>query len=185
MIKRWFDIGVSLVALILALPIMALVTVLVKLESKGPVIFRQERVGLYGQIFVIYKFRSMVADASCQGPHFTRDMDPRITRLGRFMRKTSLDELPQLLNVLKGDMSLVGPRPNVPEQRVEYTEEEWTKRNTVRPGITGLAQAQLRSTATPEERTRLDLEYVDKASVGYDIWLILLTAKQVLFRGGN
>ncbi len=183
--KRWFDIGVSLITMILALPVMILVGVSIKLESKGLVIFRQERVGQYGKIFSIYKFRSMVDDAASQGPHFTSDDDPRVTKIGRFIRKTSLDELPQLLNVLYGDMSLVGPRPNVPKQRAGYTQKEWDKRNSVRPGITGLAQAKLRSAATPEQRTQLDLEYVDKSSVFFDAWVVLLTIRQVLFRGGN
>lgn len=186
MIKRWFDIVVSLVALILASPVMVLVAMLVKLDSKGPVIFRQERVGRYGQTFAIYKFRSMVDDAMSQGPHFTSTDDPRVTRIGRFIRKTSLDELPQLLNVFYGDMSLVGPRPDVPKQKAEYTQMEWDRRNTVRPGITGLAQAKLRSAATQEQRTQLDLEYVDnKSSVFFDIWIIILTIKQALFKGGN
>ena len=181
--KRTFDIVVSLLVLLPISPLMALVALLIKLESKGPVIFRQERIGQYGQSFFIYKFRSMVVDADTQGPHFTRDGDPRITRIGRFVRKTSLDELPQLINVLRGEMSLVGPRPNVPKQRAEYTEEEWRKRNAVRPGITGLAQATLRSAATPKERTHLDLEYVDKISFVYDLWILVLTVRQVLFRG--
>ena len=185
MIKRLFDVGVSLFVLLFSLPFLALVAVLIKLESKGPVIFKQERVGIKGGPFYIYKFRSMVIDAASQGPHFTSPGDPRVTRVGRFIRKTSLDELPQLLNVLYGDMSLVGPRPNVPKQKAEYTETEWYKRNAVRPGITGLAQAKMRSAATPEQRTRLDLEYVDKASVFFDVWIILLTIRQVLFKGGN
>jgi len=185
MIKRLFDITVSLVLLLLAAPLMILVTILIRVESNGPAIFRQERIGQYGQIFTIYKFRSMKSDAESQGPHFTTSNDPRITRSGRFIRKTSIDELPQLFNVLMGDMSLVGPRPNVPKQRSEYTEQEWNKRNSVRPGITGLAQAVFRSAATPEQRTRLDLEYVDKVSMFFDIWIILLTIKQVVYKGGN
>jgi len=184
-VKRVFDILVSLLVLIPASPFMILTALLIKLESKGPAIFKQERVGRFGTSFFIYKFRSMVVAAASQGPHFTQDGDPRITRVGRIVRKTSLDELPQLINVLKGDMSLVGPRPDVPKQRSDYTENDWKKRNLVRPGITGLAQAKLRSAATFEERTRLDLEYVDNASFSYDIWVILMTVKQVLFRGGN
>jgi lipopolysaccharide/colanic/teichoic acid biosynthesis glycosyltransferase len=127
----------------------------------------------------------MVDGAATQGSHFTEDRDPRITRIGGFIRKTSLDELPQLINVLSGEMSLVGPRPNVPKQRVEYTGEEWSKRNAVRPGITGLAQATLRSAATPKERTSLDLEYVDKSGFVYDLWILVLTVRQVLFRGSH
>lgn len=185
MIKRLFDIGVSFVALLLVMPVMILLALLIKLDSKGPVIFRQERVGLHGQPFVIYKFRSMVFDAARHGPHFTRADDARITRIGRFIRKTSMDELPQLINVLVGNMSLVGPRPNVPKQKVEYTSKEWDKRNSVRPGITGLAQAKLRSTATAEQRTQLDFEYVDNASFFLDMWVILMTFKQVIFKGGH
>ena len=185
MMKRMFDIGLSLIILLLALPIMVLVALLIKLESRGPAIFNQKRVGRQGQLFNIYKFRSMVVDASSQGPHFTRPQDPRVTKIGRIIRKTSLDELPQLFNVLKGDMSLVGPRPNVPVQRCEYTSEEWNKRNAIRPGITGLAQAKLRSTATREERTHLDLEYVNKASLTYDIKILLMTIKQILLKGGH
>ena len=185
MIKRIFDVVVCLIILLTSLPFMALIALSIRFETRGPVIFKQERVGLEGRLFHIYKFRSMVVDAESQGPYFTSTADPRITRIGRIIRKTSLDELPQLLNVLNGDMSLVGPRPDVPGQRVDYTEKDWSKRISVRPGITGLAQAMLRSAATPEERTRLDLEYVDKASLFFDIWLILLTVKQVLFKGGN
>ena len=185
MIKRWFDIGVSLATLILLSPVMILVALAVRLDSKGPVIFRQERVGQYGQVFSIYKFRSMVDNAMTLGPHYTSTGDPRVTRTGKFIRKTSLDELPQLLNVLYGDMSLIGPRPDVPGQRAGYSKYDWDKRTAVRPGITGLAQATLRSAATAEERTRLDLEYVDKSSMLFDMWIIILTIKQVLFRGGN
>lgn len=180
--KRGFDFFVSLFVLVLAMPVMLLITLLIRLESKGRALFRQERVGLNGKAFTIYKFRSMVANAEGQGPYFTSKKDPRITPLGRFLRKTSLDELPQLLNVLKGDMSLVGPRPNLLIQREHYTEDEWNKRNSVRPGITGLAQAKLRSAATAEMRTLLDLEYVDKVSFLFDMYVVFLTIQQVLVR---
>ncbi len=184
MIKRWFDIAVSLAMLILASPVMILVALLIRLDSSGPVIFRQERVGQYGCVFSIYKFRSMVNDAMSQGPYFTSATDPRVTRIGKFIRRTSLDELPQLVNVLLGDMSLVGPRPDVPQQKAGYSEKDWDKRISVRPGITGLAQAKLRSSATPEQRTQLDLEYVDKSSLLFDLWVILQTIRQVFFKGG-
>ena len=185
MLKRLFDIFVSLLFMPLLLPIMMCVAILIKMDSTGPIVFKQQRVGLNGVGFSSFKFRSMLIDASGLGPHFTRTGDPRITRIGRVIRKTSLDELPQLFNVLKGDMSLVGPRPNVLAQRKEYAEDEWNKRNSVRPGITGLAQALLRSAATPEQRTSLDLEYVDKSSLLYDIGILFMTVKQVFFRGGN
>jgi len=185
MIKRLFDIGVSLLVIMIAFPIMVLVAFLIKFESKGPVFFKQKRVGRYGKIFYIYKFRSMVVDASNRGPYYTSADDSRVTRVGRFIRKSSLDELPQLLNVLKGDMSLVGPRPNVAVQRDGYTEQDWDKRNSVHPGITGLAQALLRSAATGGQRTVLDLEYVDKASLFFDIWILLMTVKQVISGRSN
>ena len=184
--KRLFDILVALVALVLLSPVMMIVAVMIKLESRGDVFFKQQRVGLDGIDFKIYKFRSMVSGADKQGPHFTSSNDSRITKVGAFLRRTSLDELPQFINVLNGTMSLVGPRPNVPAQREEYSQAEWDKRNSVRPGITGLAQAVKRSAATPEERTQLDLEYVDKSSFVYDIYVMWLTVKVVLAgRGAN
>ena len=164
---------------------MAVVAVWIALDSPGGALYRQKRVGLGGKIFEVYKFRSMVSDADKIGGYSTQTGDARITKSGRFIRKTSLDELPQLFNVLKGEMSLVGPRPDTPMQEVNYTPEEWAKRCSVRPGITGLAQATLRSAATPEERTQLDLEYVDRAGVGFDLRILGMTVRQVLFRGGN
>lgn len=183
--KRLFDIAVSLIALVLFSPVMLLVALAIKLGSKGPVLFTQPRVGVHGELFPVFKFRSMVVGAASQGPYFTQGNDPRITPIGALLRKTSLDELPQLLNVLLGHMSLVGPRPNVPAQRDEYSQAQWDKRNSVRPGITGLAQAIKRSAATPDERTQLDLEYVDKASLWFDIYVILLTVKQVVAGKGT
>jgi len=183
--KRGVDILISLWALIILIPVMIIVFLWIKFESKGSAIFVQKRVGRNGSVFHMYKFRSMEANAVTNGPHFTKVNDSRITNSGKFIRRTSLDELPQLFNVLMGDMSLVGPRPNVPVQRDEYTEDEWTKRNTVHPGITGLAQATLRSEATPEERTRLDLEYVEQASFIFDIKIILLTIKQLMLKGSH
>ena len=185
MTKRLFDIIVSLVCVVIALPVMIVVAVLIKLETKGAVVFTQIRVGKDGQYFNMYKFRSMVVDAESQGPLFTKEGDNRITRIGRIIRKTSMDELPQLYNVIVGDMSIVGPRPNVPAQKIEYEETVWQKRNSVRPGITGLAQAILRSSATPDERTSLDIEYIDKASFIFDIKIIIKTFAQVIMKGGN
>ena len=127
----------------------------------------------------------MVIDAENRGSFFTEDNDPRITFLGKFLRKSSLDELPQLLNVLKGDMSLVGPRPDSLAQKELYSREEWVSRCSVRPGITGLAQATLRSQATIEERKRMDLEYVKNKSFLLDLKILILTVKQILTKGGN
>lgn len=183
--KRLFDISVALVALLLLSPVILLVALLIYLTDKGPVFFKQKRVGLNGKTFDIYKFRSMVTNASSLGGHQTLENDNRITKIGRVIRKTSVDELPQLLNVLLGDMSVVGPRPNVPLQREEYSEQEWDKRNSVQPGITGLAQAKGRSCLTPEQRTKYDLEYVDNVNLINDIKIILLTVKQIVTKGGN
>ena len=183
--KRIFDFTSSLVLLILISPFIILISLAILLESKGGVFFRQERVGRSAQPFQMYKFRSMVAGADQKGPYFTAKGDPRITRVGAFLRKTSLDELPQLLNVLKGDMSLVGPRPDVFAQRPNYSDEQWDKRTRVRPGITGLAQATTRNTGGPGQRTALDLEYVDNASFWLDLKILLLTVQQVLFKGSH
>lgn len=183
--KRIFDLALASMALLLISPLLLLTAIAIRLDSPGPVFFRQQRVGRHGKPFGILKFRSMVVDAAKLGSHMTADNDPRITRVGRFIRRTSLDELPQLINVLYGDMSLVGPRPDVPAQKGDYTEEEWAVRHSVRPGITGLAQATLRSAATPEQRKEMDLRYAQTASLAQDLRIILMTVKQVLTKGGN
>ena len=152
MIKRALDFVASLVALLLLSPVLAATALAVMLEGGRPVLFRQVRVGQGGREFGMYKFRSMVTNAAAIGPYHTSADDPRITRVGRFIRRTSLDELPQLFNVLLGDMSLVGPRPDVPAQRALYALADWDLRCSVRPGITGLAQARLRSAATESQR---------------------------------
>lgn len=182
--KRVFDVVMSVVALVALSPVFIVVPVLIRRDG-GPALFRQARVGLHGKVFSIYKFRSMVINSEQLGGYSTQANDPRITGIGRFVRKTSIDELPQLLNVLKGDMSLVGPRPNVPGQRSEYTQEQWDLRNSVLPGITGLAQATLRSGATWQQRYDLDIEYVRSQSMALDFKIILLTVKQVFTKGGN
>ncbi|WP_375598347.1 sugar transferase [Devosia sp. Naph2] len=185
MLKRGFDILSAASVLIVSSPVWLLIAILIKAHDGGPVFYRQIRTGLVGRTFGILKFRSMVQNADKIGGYSTADNDSRITPIGRFIRRTSLDELPQLFNVLRGDMSVVGPRPDVPEQRSLYSAEEFDKRNRVRPGITGLAQATMRSTATPEERKRLDLEYVDQASFLLDMKILALTVRQVLTKGGN
>lgn len=181
--KRIFDVVIVFFVLIILLPVFLIVFLLIKKDG-GPGLFMQTRVGLNGTTFKIYKFRSMVLNAEQLGGHSTLPNDNRITPIGRFIRRTSLDELPQLLNVLKGDMSLVGPRPNVCAQRCEYSHEQWEKRNSVLPGITGLAQATVRSNATWQERLDLDLAYVERKSLFLDFWILILTIKQVLSKGG-
>lgn len=183
--KRLFDILLAgLVCGMLVIP-MLLIAAIVRASDGGPALFRQVRVGRGGQPFEILKFRTMVVNADKIGGYRTADRDPRITPIGRFLRRTSLDELPQLLNVLKGDMSIVGPRPDVPSQESDYDPVDWRLRHSVRPGITGLAQALKRSTATPEERTEIDLRYVRSASFLLDLRIILMTARQLIARTGN
>ena len=183
--KRVLDVALSTLALVALAPVMLAVAVAILLESGRPVFFRQVRVGLHGRAFGLYKFRSMVQDASRLGPHFTDAGDPRVTRVGRFIRRTSLDELPQLLNVLRGEMSLVGPRPDVPVQRSLYTEQDWAERCSVLPGITGLAQAALRSEATQEQRVALDLRYVREHDVWLDFRIMVQTVARLSGKGSN
>jgi lipopolysaccharide/colanic/teichoic acid biosynthesis glycosyltransferase len=173
--KRLFDVLVSASLLVLLSPVLVGAALAIALESPGPVLFRQTRLGRGGREFSMYKFRSMVANAASIGPYHTSDGDPRITRVGRFLRRTSIDELPQLLNVLKGDMSLIGPRPDVPAQRALYSDSDWAQRCSVRPGITGLAQALLRSQATPEQRLALDLRYAREQSFWLDAKIVAWT----------
>jgi lipopolysaccharide/colanic/teichoic acid biosynthesis glycosyltransferase len=183
--KRIFDIVVSIISILMLLPFFILVAISIKIESRGPIFFKQHRVGYLGQKFFVYKFRSMVDKSEELGPYYTVDNDQRVTKVGKFIRRTSLDELPQLLNVLKGDMSIVGPRPDVPIQKSQYTAEEWDRRNSVRPGITGLHQCTLRSSGTQKQRIKSDLEYVDRASFLLDMKIILMTIKQIAVKGGN
>ena len=190
--KRAFDIVVALVALALASPIILLVAAGVKLTDRGPVLFRQQRVGHDGRQFGLLKFRTMVVDAERQlvrleaanerrGPLFKMVDDPRVTRLGRFLRESSLDELPQLLNVLTGKMSLVGPRPALPSE-VEQFSDELRTREDVMPGITGLWQVEARDNPSFEAYRRLDLFYVENWSLTLDMLIILGTIEQVLVR---
>lgn len=183
--KRLFDIVLAGVACCMFAIPMLVIAIVIRASDGGPALFRQTRIGRGGAPFEILKFRSMVVNAERLGSHRTTNGDPRITPVGGFLRRTSLDELPQLINVLKGDMSIVGPRPDVPSQESEYDPADWQMRHSVRPGITGLAQALKRSTATPEERTEIDLRYVRSASILLDLRIILMTARQLVARTGN
>ncbi|MDF1721081.1 MAG: sugar transferase [Minwuia sp.] len=181
--KRLFDILVALLLLLVSLPLFLPLAIAVRLDSPGSVFYRQIRVGQGGRTFGMLKFRSMVANADRIGGHSTVAGDARVTRVGRFIRKTSLDELPQLLNVLSGDMSLVGPRPDVPAQQAEYAPQDWALRHQARPGITGLAQALKRSAASPSERTEMDLRYVREQSFWLDLKILWWTVLQVIGKG--
>lgn len=183
--KRLVDIVLAAFALVLLSPVLLATAAAVAIDDGFPVLFRQTRVGLGGRSFGMLKFRSMVRDAAALGPFNTAAGDPRITRVGRFIRRTSLDELPQLLNVLKGDMSLVGPRPDVPVQRALYNDADWAERCSVRPGITGLAQVVLRSEGTEDQRRELDLRYVRERSLWLDLKIMASTVGRLTGKGSN
>ncbi len=183
--KRAIDLLLAALAMGVLMPILIGAALAVKLDSPGPVLFRQQRVGRKTRVFGMFKFRSMVHNAALIGPYFTASADARITRVGKVLRKTSIDELPQLLNVLIGDMSLVGPRPDVPAQEALYDAGAWQQRHLVRPGITGLAQAKIRSTGSSQERLALDLEYVANQSLWFDLKIMAWTLTRLTGRGGN
>ena len=194
--KRIFDIAFSFLGLLLLLPLLFLIAIMIKKEDYGPVFYRGERVGKNGMLFRIYKFRTMVVNAEKIGPSSTSDDDPRITKIGRFLRKYKLDELPQLINVLKGEMSFVGPRPEVKKFTDLYTEEEKAILS-VRPGITDWASlwnsdegSILAGVEDPDrvymekirpEKIRLQLKYVRERSLWVDIKIIFKTIKTVMF----
>jgi lipopolysaccharide/colanic/teichoic acid biosynthesis glycosyltransferase len=184
-LKRAMDIVLAMAALLALAPLLLGAALAIALETGLPVLFRQTRVGLNGREFGMYKFRSMVKNAAQVGPYFTTDNDPRITRVGRFVRRTSIDELPQLINVLKGEMSLVGPRPDVPAQRSLYTPVDWAQRCSVRPGITGLAQALYRSDSTEVQRLDADLRYTREASLWLDLKICWWTLRRLGGQGAN
>ena len=184
-IKRLTDILVAALSLILLAPFLLTAGLLVRLDSKGPSVFRQKRLGKDGKPFTCYKFRTMYVDSPDlrypDGSTYNAEDDPRVTRMGRFLRKTSLDELPQLLNVLSGHMSLVGPRPDQVDQLRYYTAEE-KRKLLVKPGMTGWAQINGRNNIPWEQRKRLDLDYVEKQSLGLDLRILLQTIPYVLSR---
>lgn len=176
-IKRIFDISASIVGLLILCPILIIVAVLIRLKLGSPIIFKQQRPGLGGKPFFLYKFRTMTDEKDEFGNLLP---DPiRITSFGRFLRKCSFDEFPQLLNVIKGDISLVGPRPLLMEYLSLYTEEQ-KKRHEVRPGITGWAQVNGRNAITWEEKFKLDVWYVNNQSFFLDLKILFLTAYKVM-----
>lgn len=194
LLKRLTDVVIAALVLLLALPLMALIALAIKLDSPGPVLFRQTRVGQHGRPFTLYKFRSMRQGAEeeqarlmslneASGPLFKIRNDPRLTRIGRILRRTSLDELPQLFNVLKGEMSLVGPRPPVPSEVEQY--QPWHRqRLEVAPGITGLWQVSGRSDLDFDEMCLLDLYYIESWSFWMDVQIILRTIPALIFGRG-
>lgn len=175
--KRLFDVVVAGLLLVPGLPIMVAVAVAIRIETPGPILFRQEREGMGGRRFRIYKFRSMVSDAHRTGPVLSME-DPRVTRVGRFIRRVSLDELPQLLNVLRGEMSLVGPRPLLPGT----TRPAERRRLDMRPGMTGLVEVRDPHLLGWDERMRVDIEYVERWSFRLDCSILIRTIGVLLSR---
>lgn len=181
-VKRAFDVvscGAALI--VLAIP-MAIIAAKIKSESSGPVIYAQRRVGKDGKVFELYKFRSMYTDAEARGARWAAEDDPRVTPFGKTMRKTRLDELPQFWNVVKGDMSLIGPRPERPAFHEEFCKriDGWEQRLLVKPGVSGLAQVEGGYELLPKEKARLDIEYIESRSAALDwniIWRTLRTVK--------
>lgn len=192
--KRAFDLTISLAAMVIAVPIMLVLAVLIRLDSPGPALFRQLRVGKNGRLFTFYKFRTMWVDAKQRFPelyaykytdeeirtmYFKMPEDPRLTRVGRYLRKTSLDELPNFISVLRGDMSLVGPRPEIPEMLPYYTEEQLVK-FAVTPGVTGLAQTSGRAILSFQDTIKYDMEYCKQRSFWFDLQIWLRTVKCIV-----
>lgn len=194
LIKRAFDLFVGCVIVVLLLPVIPAIAIMIKLDSPGPVFFKQDRVGRFGRVFKFYKFRSMFRGSENrkseveslneqEGPIFKIRSDPRVTSVGRFLRQSSLDEIPQILNVLKGDMSLVGPRPHIPSEVEQY--EGWQRaRLRVKPGITCLWQISGRSQISFDEWMQLDIRYVRERSVLADLRILIKTIPAVMARRG-
>jgi exopolysaccharide biosynthesis polyprenyl glycosylphosphotransferase len=193
-LKALFDLIVGLAMLIIAAPLLITVAILIKLDSPGPVFFSQIRVGRQGRLFTMYKFRTMRTDAEkikqelmdqneTGGVIFKMKRDPRITRVGRVLRKLSIDELPQIINVLKGEMSIVGPRPPVPSEVAEYSPAD-RRRLEAKPGLTCLWQVSGRSDIPFEGQVRLDVEYIETRSFWRDLWILFRTVPAVLLGRG-
>lgn len=187
-VKRFLDVTASFLGLVLLSPLMLAVSILIKIDSRGPVIFRQKRIGRNGKVFEIYKFRSMCVGAEKTGSGvYSGKGDARVTRIGKILRATSIDELPQLLNILKGEMSFVGPRPPLtyhPWKYEEYTDSQ-KRMFEVRPGITGWAQVNGRKDVEWHKRIELNVWYVDHMSFLLDIKIMFMTAFKVLTNADN
>lgn len=184
-LKRMLDFLLTLTGTIIISPILLIIAICIKCSSKGPVFFKQERLGLNGKTFKIIKFRTMVVNAEKMGTgvYITEKEDPRVTKIGRFLRSTSLDELPQVFNVLKGDMALVGPRPPVTYHPYDGYDNypQWAKKRfQMRPGMTGLVQVTVRSDTSWDERIKIDCRYVEKFSILLDMKILLDTIMTVI-----
>ena len=179
--KRGLDIFIALAAMVILSPVLVAIWITIRLSSKGPAVFKQQRAGQNGKPFVFYKFRTMTFDVAPFGPSPKSGEDRRLTKVGKFLRESSLDELPQLFNILKGDMSIVGPRPLYLSQIPEWSERQ-KKRLLVKPGLTGLAQIGGRAELAREEKLELDAKYVETAGLLTDIRIMLATITHVFRR---
>ncbi len=193
--KRTSDVVISTIAIVALMPLILLIGILIKIDSKGSVFYKQKRIGKNGKYFMIYKFRTMVSDANNINKYFSKDQikefnknfklenDPRITKIGKFLRKTSLDELPQLINIIKGDLSIIGPRPVVDNEIDKYGIYK-DKFLSVTPGLTGNWAANGRSCTSYDERIKLELDYIDNISLKMDMQVFFKTIITVLKREG-
>ena len=184
LIKRLFDIIISILVLIVSSPVFLLTVIAIKLESDGPALFIQERAGLNGKHFKLLKFRGMIDNALLHGPELTQINDPRVTKVGKFLRRTSIDEIPNFINVLWGEMSLIGPRPEIVSITQKYDDIQ-RKVFQFKPGITGYSQTNGRQMLTPEERVRMEIEYYENESLWGDFILLLKTIKVVITNKDN
>ena len=183
-IKRFTDIIFGILLLIISLPVILISVIAIKLDSKGPVFFVQERSGLNGKPFRMVKFRGMVHNALKIGPPITQENDPRITRVGKILRRTSIDEIPQIVNVLKGEMSLIGPRPEITSITYKFNNEQKEVFN-FKPGITGYSQINGRQKLSPDERVKMEIEYYSKENFWSDLMIVGSTIKVILNNEGN
>ena len=184
LIKRLTDVIFSAMVLLLTSPILLLVSLAIKFESKGPVLFIQERTGQLGKVFKLYKFRGMVDNATLYGPELTQVDDPRITKVGKFLRRTSIDEIPNFFNVMSGDMSIVGPRPEIISITKNYN-EELRQVFDYKPGITGYSQINGRQMLSPKQRTQMEINYYSSNNFWSDLIIVLKTVVVVITNHGN
>lgn len=183
-LKRFTDILFSIIVLLLSLPLFLIAMIAIKLDSKGPVFFIHERTGYKGKPFKMIKFRGMIDNALAYGPELTQENDPRITRVGKILRRTSFDEVPQFINVLKGEMSIIGPRPEIIS--ITNTYNEYQRRVfDYKPGITGISQINGRQKLTPDQRTKMEIEYYEKENFWSDLKILFKTVSVILTNEGN
>jgi len=183
-VKRFTDILISFISLILTFPIFILAALAIKLETKGPVFFIQKRAGLNGKAFNMIKFRGMIDNALNYGPELTQKNDPRVTKVGRFLRRTSIDELPQFINVLKGEMSIIGPRPEILSITSKYSDAHKEVFKYM-PGITGYSQINGRQMLTPDQRTKMEIDYYNNETFWGDFKILFKTFFVVISNEGN